>query len=1018
MEFRVLGPIEFRHAGQLIDTGHARQRAVLAVLLLDLGRPVPAETLIDRVWGEKTPASVRSVLYGYVARLRAALGSAAEAGVTLTRHSGAYLLQASPEQLDLYEFRRVVAEAGGSPDERAAALLSDALGTWRGPALGGVDSAWLAAMRTTLELERHTAQLDLNDARLRLGQHAALVGDLTGQAAITPGDERLAGQLMLALYRSGRPAEALRQYEQVRRYLAAELDTGPGTGLQALHQQILTADPALTAPAAPRPTSRRGVPVPRELPSDVAAFTGRLAELAALDRLLLFPRNSPGRATTAAVISAVSGTAGVGKTALAVHWAHRSAEHFPGGQLHVNLRGYDPDQPVAPADALAGFLRSLGVSGQDIPADETERAARYRSLLAGQRMLIVLDNAATVEQVRPLLPGNPDCRVLITSRDSLAGLVARDGAHRLELDLLPLPDAVRLLSELMGEQAAAGTGALTELAEQCARLPLALRIAAELVAARPAAQLNELVDELKEEHRRLDVLHADHDPRTALRAVFSWSCDQLDPEISRAFRLAGLHPGPDFDVYALAALTGASLDRAGQLLSTLTRAHLVQIASPNRYSMHDLLRAYARELAASDSDSASHRAVTRLFDYYLFAAGAAMDLWYPAETYRRRPIPPPPVRLPAMADRAEAGTWLDSEKANLVAAVVHCADHGWPAHAADLAGSLNRYLIVGCHLPEATTIYSHALQSARRSGNLAAEADALNGLGCIAGMNGHFRDAVDHLQAALNRYRECGDRLGQARVLRNLGVREQEGRHLLAAASHYQNAIAAFEDAGDSLGAALALAYLGEVEIDLVAYDEAADHLQRALPVFRDAGHPFAEADALASIGLLYFRRGQLAQASDFYRQALAIFGRIDHPTGIANGLVSLSGISMRQGQYSRAIRYLRRALALCRQAGYPRGEIWALRSLAEALTGAGQADAARAELIAALRLAAEAGNTYQEASAHRDVANSYHSAGSTSLAREHWLRSLAIFTEIGAPEADQVRAELDALASDEHVGA
>jgi DNA-binding SARP family transcriptional activator len=1020
MKFRVLGPVEFRDADRLIDAGHARQRAVLAILLLDLGRPVPAETLIDRVWGDNTPASVRSVLYGYVARLRTALGNAPDGSVTLTRHSGAYLLQARPEQLDLHEFRRVVAEAAGSPDEYAATLLSDALDMWRGPALAGVDSDWIAAMRTTLELERHAAQLDLNDARLRLRQHAALIGDLTRQAAVTPADEHLAGQLMLALYRSGRPADALRHYEQVRRYLAAELDTGPGPQLRALHQQILTADPALTPAATPRASSRRSMPVPHELPPDVAGFTGRLAELAALDRLLLSPRSHPGKATaTAAVISAVSGTAGVGKSALAVHWAHRAAEQFPGGQLYVNLRGYDPDQPVTAADALAHFLRSLGVPGDSIPADENERAARYRSLLAGQLALIVLDNAATVEQVRPLLPGNPDCRVLVTSRDSLAGLVARDGAHRLDLDLLPLADAVALLRGLIGEQVAADTGAVTELAQQCARLPLALRVAAELAAARPAAPLAELVADLKEEHRRLDRLHADDDPRTAIRAVFSWSYDQLDSETARAFRLGGLHPGPDFDVYALASLTGVSLEQARRLLTTLTRAHLIQVASPGRYSMHDLLRVYARERAAGhDAGGMCQQALTRLFDYYLLAASTAMDIWYPAEARYRPRIVPTAVAVPAMPGQVDARAWLDRERANLVAVVVHCSGRGWPAHATGLAGTLFRYLIAGCHLPEADTINTHALKAARRSGDPAAEAEALNGLGGIGIMTGHSRDAADHCQAALLLFRKCGNRAGQARALRNLGVNEQELHNHQSAASYYRQAIAAFEDAGDSLGAALALAYLGETETELGFYDQAAEHLQRALPVLRDAKHQFGEADVLATIGRINFLSGQLTQATDFFRRALAIYRRLNHLTGVANGLVHLSGVSMRQCEYSVAISTLQQALALYRRVGFQRGEIWTLRGLADALHGADQPDAARARLAAAVKLAAETGDTYLEAGAHSDLAKSHHFAGDTSLAREHWRRALTILNQLGAPEADQVRAELDALDSAEHLGA
>jgi DNA-binding SARP family transcriptional activator len=1024
MEFRLLGPVEVRDGTRLIAAGHARQRAVLAVLLLDLGRQVPAEILIDRVWGNDPPASVRNVLYGYVARIRTALASALDGAVTLSREPGGYLLDAEPEQLDLHHFRRLVAEAAGTTDDdRTATLLSSALALWRGPALAGLDSPWLAAMRTTLELERQAAQLDLNDARLRLGQHAALAGELTGQAAAAPADERLTGQLMLALYRSGRAAEAPGKYEQTRRHLADELGTDPGPELQALHQQILTADPALTPPmrAAASATGRRGMPVPRELPPDVPAFTGRSDELTALDRLLL-PATGPDgarpRPTTAAVISAVSGTAGVGKTALAVHWAHRVAGQFPDGQLHVNLRGYDPNQPGTAADALAGFLRALGVPGAEIPVDETERAARYRSLLAGRRVLIVLDNAATVEQVRPLLPGHPDCRVVVTSRNSLAGLVARDGAHRLDLDLLPLRDAVALLHELIDGRAETEAASLTELAEQCARLPLALRVAAELAVSRPTAPLADLVAELADQQGRLDLLDAGGDPHTAVRAVFSWSYGHLDAESARVFRLAGLHPGTEFDAYAIAALTDISPDQALRPLSVLSRGHLIRATSPGRYSMHDLLRAYAREqAAAADGVDSRGQALTRLFGYYVSAAAAVMDVLFPAETHHRPRVPSATAVVPAMAGQADARAWLDRERANLIAVVVQCADQDWPQHATDLAGTLFRYLISGSHLPEAHTIYSHALQAARRSGDAAAEAEALNGLGGIGIMNGHFRDAADHYQGALERFRECGDRVGQARVLNNLGFTELELHDPRSAARYYRQAIDAYEAAGDRLTAARALADLAAAETDLGSYNQAAEHLQHALQVLRAAGDHVGEADTLTRIGDLDLHRGRLTQAAAVFEQALAIHRRTDNPTGVANGLFSLGQVSVREGGYPQAIDYLRQALDLFRQAGYQHGETLTLRSLAEALHGAGQPAAARAELVAALRLAAETGNTYQQASAHRDLAESHYSAGEDEQASHHWQQAVSLFTGLGAAEADDIRARLTAPGTEASAG-
>ncbi len=744
---------------------------------------------------------------------------------------------------------------------------------------------------------------------------------------------------------------------------------------------------------------------PRQLPGAVSHFTGRAAELAALTGLL--GEAGPTAPGTMA-IWAIGGTAGVGKTALALHWAHQVAGQFPDGQLYVNLRGYDPDQPMPAADALAGFLRALGVPGQDIPAETAERAARYRSLLAGKQALVVLDNAASVEQVRPLLPGSAGCPVLVTSRDALAGLVARDGAVRVDLDVLPLHDAVALLRQLIGSHADDDPAAAAVLAQRCARLPLALRVAAELAAGRPAVGIAELADELADRQNRLDLLDAGGDGRTAVRAVFSWSCRSLDRDAVRAFRLAGLHPGLDFEPYAVAALTSTTLGQARRDLDALARAYLIQPAADGRYGMHDLLREYARELATStDGEQEEHSAVTHLFDYYLSAAAAAMGILFPAEADRRPRVPSAAAAVPAMPGEAGARAWLDAERANLVAVVVHCAGHGWPDHVTGLAGTLFRYLISGSHLPEAHTVYRRALQAARASGDVAAEASALNGLGSMALMKGRLRDAVCHYQGALEAYRRCGDRARQAAVLQNLGATEHELHDFRSAACYCREAIAAYNDAEDSLGAACALVTLATSETELGSYDQASRHFRRALPVLRDAKDEVGEVEALEGIGELSLRRGKLAQAAAFYQRALAIYRRTDNPAGVADQLRRLSEVSLRQGEYQQAIGYLRQALALYRQAGCQHGEIAALRILAEALHQASQPAAARAELAAALRLAAETGNTYQQASAHRELAESHRCAGEDEQARHHWQQALTLYTQLGAPEADQVRFRL-----------
>jgi transcriptional regulator with XRE-family HTH domain len=486
---------------------------------------------------------------------------------------------------------------------------------------------------------------------------------------------------------AGLLADALRLTGSVRGvFVAAARGRVPAAEVLAASAQA----PVVLGSAAARSslTPAAPVPVPRELPADVGGFTGRVVELAELDLLLPGPADQQGGVAWPVVILVVSGTAGVGKTALALRWAHRVAATFPDGQLYVNLRGYDPDRPVPTAEALAGFLRTLGVAGQDIPPGEAERAARYRSVVAARRLLVVLDNAATEEQVRPLLPGSPSVMVLVTSRDSLAGLVARDGARRLDLDLLPATEAVALLRALIGARAEADPAAMAALAGLCARLPLALRVAAELATARPDESLSVLVRELAGEGKRLELLDAGGDPRSAVASVFSWSYRYLSADAARMFRLLGLHPGVDWDRYAAAALTAASVAEAGRLLGALARAHLIQSADSGRYGMHDLLRAYAASLAAAhDNDETRRAALTGLFGYYQAACAAAMDCLAPAGRHHRQdPSGGPPV--PELGDPAAARAWLDAELATLTAVAAYAAGHGWPGHTIRLAATI------------------------------------------------------------------------------------------------------------------------------------------------------------------------------------------------------------------------------------------------------------------------------------------------------------------------------------------
>jgi tetratricopeptide (TPR) repeat protein/transcriptional regulator with XRE-family HTH domain len=742
----------------------------------------------------------------------------------------------------------------------------------------------------------------------------------------------------------------------------------------------------------------RAAPVPAQLPAAVSAFTGRTAELAALDALLAEPGGGG-----PVVISAVSGTAGVGKTALAVQWAHRSRHRFPDGQLYLNLRGYDPQQPVPAADALARLLTGLGLPGEEVPPEPDERAARFRTEVAGRRMLMVLDNAASVEQVRPLLPGTASCAVLVTSRDSLAGLVAVDGARRVHLDLLPLPDAVALLRALVGARADAEPDAAAALAGQCARLPLALRVAAELAAARPAVPLAELAAELADRQRRLDRLTAGGDPHGTVRTVFSWSYRHLPAAAARLFRLAGLHPGPDFDAAAAAALAGIPDVRPE--LDLLARAHLLQPAGTGRYAMHDLLRAYAVDRAAADDPVAEQRAaLTRLFDHYLGTAAAAMSVLHPGEA-EHRPRVPAPVGAPAGTDAAR--TWLDEELQTL-AAVAAATEHGWPEHTVALAATLFRFFDGGGHATVALTLHGQAQRAASRLGDDLGEARAWYGLGMACFRLSRFDIAAEHLERALGLSRRAGDGAGEVRALNVLAsVHRIGGRHEQADRC-LERALEVHRRSGDRAGEARTHSNLGIARSRAGRQEEAVHHFERALALNRETENRWGEASALNNLGLAQLRLGECGPAVRHLRQALRACRELGHRRGEAHVLDSLGAALTRLGRAEQGAQMHRQALELFREAGDRNGESWALNGLGEAAAAGGAHDEARDRHAAAL--ATGTGDPDQEARAHAGLGRAYAALGDRDRARDHYRRSLALSAELDQPEAGPVRSALAAL--------
>lgn len=765
----------------------------------------------------------------------------------------------------------------------------------------------------------------------------------------------------------------------VARFHALWMAAGQQAGAPGATDGGSAGEPAVRGGPEPEPE-----PPPRQLPAEVFAFTGRAAALAALDRALL-----PESPTPAVPIALVCGTAGVGKTAVALRWAHRHAHRFPAGQLYLDLRGYDPDRPVGAAEALEVALRALGVSGQAMPAGTEERAARFRSLVAGRRLLLVLDNVHELDQVRLLLPGSSSCAVLITSRDTLPALVARHGAARVQLDLMSTEEALVLLRVLVGDRVDAEPAMAMAMARRCARLPLALRLAAELAAAQPSARLAELVAELGD--RPLDLFEAGDDRHTAVRAVFSWSLGHLDLATERGFTLLGVHPGRAVDAHALAALAGTEVAAARRALAALTRAHLVSGAGP-WFGLHDLLRSFAAERAAALPAADREAALGRLRAYLLDTAGRAVAVALPSAA---APGPPGPVGLD-FAGPVAARTWLDAERESLVALAV-----ALPEAAGDLGRVLAPYLDAGGHYADARTLdglalrvaagpaqrraaltrlgdvhrrqadyaaaadhYRQALATAPAAGNGDAEDAAVTaaaglGLGILAWRAGRYPEAEDLLTAALATAQECGDLGGAARACYNLGIVHRRLGRYPAALDHHQRALAAFQAAGDRTGEGRVRNNLGFAYLQLGRYEEALDQHSRSLAIQRQTADKVGQCVALINLGLTEERLDRPAAAAAHHEQALDLATATGYRAGAADALRGLGTALAALGRLEEALPRLREALTIAAEIGEADAAAGAHNDLGDVLRGAGRPGAAAA-YAAALRLAEATGDGHQ----------------------------------------------------------
>lgn len=919
VEFRLLGEVGARLDGRPVDVGPARQRYVLAALLAEANHPVSMDQLAERVWGENPPPRAAGTLRSYLSRLRVAVPVTEE--WTIGRRSGGYLLEVDETAVDLHLFRRLLAQARGQDGMESIALYERALALWRGEAFADLDTPWLTAQRHTLQAERFAAQLAFQDIRLRHGENAGLLADLTALAAVHPLDERLAGQLMIALYRSGRQSDALECYARIRRGLAETLGADPGAALQRLHQRILAADPELAPAAAdvtvtPRtpPAGTGGGVVPRTLPAAPPFFVGRDRELGELDDAL-----TAQPAAGAARVVTIGGSGGIGKTWLVLHWAHRNADEFADGQLYVHLRGFDPsDAPTSPEVAIRILLGALSVDPAAVPPMFDAQVALYRSLMSGKRMLIVLDNARDTTQVAPLLPGSLSCFVVVTSRHELAGLVAGHGAHPITLPPLGQADARRLFTHHVGSRrAAAEPVAVASLLNLCAGLPLALSIIAARAMVRPNFPLRSLAEKLSGGSARLDALDAG-EPAADLKAVFSWSYRTLSAPAATLFRLLGLHPGPDADDQAAAGLAGLDVVRTRRLLTELTRAHLLIEHRPGRYTFHDLLRAYAAEQALAHDTEAGRRAASqRVLDHYTHTAHAAMLLLYP----HRHPIalsaPSEGVRPAVLTDARQAMAWFTAEHAVLIAAVRQAAELGFGTVTWQLAWALVTYFDHQGHWQDLLATQQIALDAALEHEDRLGQAHAHSGLVRAYSRLSRHDDVRVHVERTLTLFGEVGDRIGLANAHRGVASFLETHHDYQEALGHAEQARDLYQQAGHRAGLAHALNAVGWYHTMLGRHDQALIHCRQALDLHLELGPQHGQATTWDSLGHAHLHLGHHDQAAACYEQALNLFREVADRYNEAATLVRLGDAHHAAGSGDQAGHAWRRALTIFEQLGH-----------------------------------------------------------------------------------------------------
>ena len=918
VRFSLLGPVRAWRGAAELELGPNQQRAILAVLLVRANELVTVDSLIELLWERDPPNSAVNVIHKYIGAIRRVLEPDLEArsgGRWLTRQGGAYRLDADESTSDLIAFRRLVADArtACAGDEAAYALdlLMEALGLRRGACAVGLELYGPGRdYFTTVDQEYVAAVVEAADVALACGQPLRTLPLLRQVASGEPLNEALQARLILLLAATGQQALALAHYQAVRDRLSDELGVDPGTEMRTAHGKVLRQELPATAagdladlavvpgPPAAGVSSPPGAPSPlvppAQLPADLPTFAGRESELSLVSEML-----SPGGDSPVVAVCAIDGMAGIGKTTFAIHWAHRVAKHFEDGQLYLNLRGFDSSaSAMAPADALRALLYSLGVPPGHIPDDLDARAGLYRSVLAGKRVLIVLDNARDGEQVRPLLPGSPGCLVIATSRNPLTGLAMTDGARLLPLNLpSPLTARETLERRLGAGRVAAEPEAAGEIIALCGRLPLALAIVSARAAAHPGFTLASVAADLRRTRGRLDAFGAAGVVADA-RTVFSWSYHHLGQPASRLFRLLSLQPAGDITAAASASLAGATPETASRLIAELAGTSLITEHQPGRYSFHELTRSYAAELSDStDTPADRYEALARLLDHYLHSSYVAQLELKP----HREPIPPGPLRPGVtperFADYESAMSWFTAERHVLNASVALAAgtDFGFPAW--QLALTLQQFYQWRGFFHDWKHTMETVLAAAERDADLPGQGHVLRSLAGASFYLNRLDETVRYLERAQAIYLDLGYSTEHAYLHSSFGeVFTHQGK-LQLAIEHNQQALRLYREAGYRRGEARAIADIGQAHSELGDYEEAVSYLEHGIALAQEVGKPHQEGKVRKDLGIVRSKLGQQDKAVEQFRQALVLIRGVGDRPMEAETLLALGDALAVQGQ-------------------------------------------------------------------------------------------------------------------------